>query len=83
MVSEEESPFGDDFTPVAAAPVSDESPFNEAPIEHVAPVEVAAPQDDMLLFAMLESSRAVVRQLEAALEAARLHEQEILRRLGS
>jgi len=79
----EESPFGE-MTPIAAV-VShvDESPFDAAVVEHVAPEEVAAPQDDMLLFAMLESARAVVRQLEAALEAARKHEQEIVRRLGN
>jgi signal recognition particle receptor subunit beta len=79
----EESPFGD-VTPVAVAGGdADESPFDAAVVEHVAPVEVAAPKDDMLLFAMLESARAVVRQLESALEAARKHEQEILRRLGN
>ncbi|MBI2213101.1 MAG: hypothetical protein HYU52_05585 [Acidobacteria bacterium] len=76
----DESPFGD-VTPVVAAD-SNASPFDAAVVEHVAPVEVAAPQDDMLLFAMLESARAVVHQLEEALEAARRHEQEILRRLG-
>lgn len=78
---DEESPFGD-VTPIAVEGGADESPFDAAVVEHVAPVEVAAPQDDMLLFAMLESSRSVVRQLEEALEAARRHEQEILRRLG-
>jgi hypothetical protein len=79
----EESPFGDVAPLAAAAGGPDDSPFDAAMLEHVAPVEVAAPQDDMLLFAMLESARAVVRQLEAALEAARQHEQEIVRRLGS
>jgi hypothetical protein len=82
-VEVEESPFGD-VTPIAAAESHvDESPFDAAVVEHVAAEEVAAPQDDMLLFAMLESARAVVRQLEAALEAARKHEQEIVRRLGN
>ena len=83
LVEVEESPFGVEYAPVADVVGADASPFDPATLEHVAPVEVAAPQDDMLLFAMLESSRAVVRQLEAALEAARHHEQEILRRLGS
>lgn len=78
----DESPFGD-VAPIAAAEIHvDESPFDAAVVDHVAPEEVAAPQDDMLLFAMLESARDVVRQLEAALEAARRHEQEILQRLG-
>lgn len=79
----EPSPFDEDELPLGAVASADESPFDAAMLEHVAPVEVAAPQDDMLLFALLESSRAVVRQLEAALEAARHHEQEILRRLGN
>lgn len=83
LVEVEESPFGDEYEPVAEVVSEDASPFDPATLEHVAPVEVAAPQDDMLLFALLESSRAVVRQLEAALDAARHHEQEILRRLGS
>jgi len=74
----EADPF---VTDVPAEPLADDSPFDDVPAAPIAVDPLPSTDHDDLRHA-LEGARTVVRQLEAALEAARRHERSIAEKLG-
>jgi len=74
----EADPF---VTEAPESPLSDDSPFEAVPEAPVAVDPLPSSDHDGLRQA-LEGARAVVRQLEDALEAARSHERSIAEKLG-
>jgi hypothetical protein len=85
-VVEDSAPFGEDVALPAVSAIPDEaSPFGAPepePEPLAVPVEPLPMSEYDTMLSLLENARALVQQLEAALEVARRHEKEILRRLG-